>query len=75
MSEPEAKRIFKQVPLPSDPPKVWKAKLKQSLENIEFLKKRKLQILKESGIRTPAAQPSGLTEAEELELQMLERLE
>ena len=74
MSEPEAKRIKKQIPMPTDPPTVWKAKRNQSLKNIAFMKKRRLQILKESGLRTPKAE-TGLTPAEEAELRFLESLE
>jgi hypothetical protein len=53
MSEPEAKRIMKQIPDITDPPARWKAKHKQSLKNIKMMEKRKLQILKQSGIRVP----------------------
>ena len=53
MSEPEAKRIVKQIPLPEDPPISWKSKRKQSLKNIAFMKKRRLQVLRESGLRVP----------------------
>ena len=74
MSEPEAKRIKKQIPEPTDPPTVWRAKRNQSLKNIAFMKKRRIQVLKESGIRTPNIS-GNLTEAEEAELRFLEGLE
>lgn len=53
MSEPEAKRIMKQVPDVNDPPSVWKAKWKQSMNNVKFLQEEQLKILKESGLKVP----------------------
>lgn len=53
MSEPEAKRIMKQIPDITDPPIRWKAKWEQSLKNIERMHKRRLQILEQSGLRVP----------------------
>lgn len=53
MSEPEAKRIMKQIPDITDPPARWKAKWEQSLKNVERIQKRRLQVLQQSGIRVP----------------------
>ena len=53
MSEPEAKRILKQIPDETDPPTVWKAKWQQSKKNIEMMQKRRKQVLKESGLKVP----------------------
>ena len=53
MSESEAKRIMKQIPDITDPPVRWKAKWEQSLKNIERIKKHRLQILEQSGLRAP----------------------
>ena len=53
MSEPEAKRIMKQVPDVNDPPSVWKAKWSQSKRNVSVLRKKRLEIMRKSGIRTP----------------------
>lgn len=53
MSEPEAKRIMKQIPDITDPPARWNAKWKQSKKNLEFLQRRRLEILQQSGLRVP----------------------
>jgi len=53
MSEPEAKRIMKQVPDVNDPPSVWKAKWKQSRRNISVLRKKRLEVMEKSGVKTP----------------------
>lgn len=53
MSEVEAKRIMKQIPDITDPPARWKAKWQQSKRNLEFLQRRRLQILQQSGLRVP----------------------
>lgn len=53
MSEPEAKRILKQVPDETDPPTVWNAKHAQSVKNIKMLQKRRKQVLRESGLKVP----------------------
>ena len=53
MSEPEAKRIMKQVPDVNDPPSVWKAKWKQSKRNVAVLRKKRLEVMRKSGILTP----------------------
>lgn len=57
MSETEATRILKQVPDITDPPKRWQAKWEQSKKNLEFLQKRRIEILRQSGIRVPQGQP------------------
>ncbi len=56
MSEVEAKRIMKQVPDITDPPIRWEAKWRQSKKNLEFLQNRRLEILRQSGIRVPEDQ-------------------
>jgi hypothetical protein len=56
MSEQEANRIMKQVPDIIDPPARWKAKWEQSKKNLEFLQKRRMEILGQSGIRVPGGQ-------------------
>jgi len=53
MSEPEAKRIMKQVPDVNDPPSVWKAKWNQSKRNVAVLREKRLEIMRKSGIKTP----------------------
>ena len=53
MSEPEAKRILKQVPQETDPPVRWLAKWRQSKKNLKFLQKRRAEILRQSGLRVP----------------------
>jgi len=53
MSEPEAKRIMKQVPDVNDPPSVWKAKWNQSRRNVAVLRKKRLEVMRKSGIKTP----------------------
>ena len=68
MSEPEAKRIMKQIPRPEDPPTVWAARHKQSLLNITAMKKRRLQILKESGIRYGPNKKDGLTQEQKISI-------
>ncbi len=56
MSEVEAKRILKQVPQETDPPARWEAKWRQSKKNLEMLQKRRLEILKQSGLQAPGGQ-------------------
>jgi hypothetical protein len=53
MSEQEAARIMAQVPAVTDPPERWLAKWEQSKKNLEMLQKRRLEILKQSGLRVP----------------------
>ena len=53
MSEPEAKRIMKQIPDENDPPIRWRAKAKQTRKNLDFLQKRRSEVLKKSGIVSP----------------------
>lgn len=53
MSEVEAKRIMKQIPDVNDPPSVWKAKWNQSRRNIAVLRKKRLEVMRKSGIKTP----------------------
>ena len=53
MSEVEAKRIMKQIPDVNDPPKVWGAKWKQSRRNISVLRKKRLEVMRKSGVLTP----------------------
>ncbi len=56
MSEPEAKRILKQVPQETDPSARWEAKWRQSKKNLEMLQKRRLEILQQSGLQVPGGQ-------------------
>jgi len=56
MSEVEANRIMKQVPDITDPATRWKAKWEESKKNLEFLQKRRMEILEQSGIRVPGKQ-------------------
>lgn len=44
MSEPEAKRIMKQIPDFSDKPNVWKQKLDATRENMQVLKRRTIEL-------------------------------
>ncbi len=54
MSEQEAKRIMKQIPDITDPPARWKAKKKQTEINLRAIQRRRIQVLKQSGIRAPS---------------------
>lgn len=56
MSEVEASRILKQVPQETDPPVRWRAKWQQSKKNLEFLQKRRREVLRQSGLRVPGGQ-------------------
>lgn len=53
MSEPEAKRIMKQLPSETDAPSVWLSKWEQSIRNLETINKRRAEVLRESGLRVP----------------------
>jgi len=53
MSEVEAERIMKQIPDITDPPARWQAKWEQTKKNLEFLQKRRMEILQQSGLRVP----------------------
>ena len=50
MSEPEAKRIMKQVPDPENPPTVYEARLKRTRENVYMMAQKRRQVLQASGI-------------------------
>lgn len=54
MSEPEAKRIMKQVPDITDPPKRWRAKWSQTVKNLKIIRKRREEVLRASGVKVPA---------------------
>jgi hypothetical protein len=56
MSEPEARRIMKQIPDITDPPARWKAKWEESLKNVRMMEQRKLEVLRQSGLRVPENQ-------------------
>lgn len=56
MSEPEAKRIMKQVPDITDPVKRWKAKWEESKKNIQAIERRRLEILGQSGLKVPVGE-------------------
>lgn len=60
MSEQEAKRIMKQIPDITDPPKRWLAKWEQSKKNLDFLQKRRLEILRQSGFVVPGETPMNI---------------
>lgn len=53
MSEAESKRILKQVPNENDAPEVWLSKWEQTNRNLEELNKRRLEVIKQSGLRVP----------------------
>lgn len=53
MSEPEAKRIMKQVPDITDPPARWLAKWNQTVKNLDSIRKRREEVLEASGVRVP----------------------
>lgn len=53
MSEVEAKRIMKQIPDITDPPTRWLAKWRQTKRNLEFIQRRRTQVLRQSGLRPP----------------------
>ncbi len=55
MSEVEANRIRKQIPLITDPPARWEAKWEQSLKNLEFLQRRRKEVLRQSGLKAPGS--------------------
>lgn len=59
MSEPEAKRIMKQIPDITDPPTRWKAKLEQTRKNLKDIQKRRSQVLQKSGIVSPLEEQTG----------------
>ena len=60
MSEPEAKRIMKQIPDVTDPPSVWQAKWNQTRKNLFNVRKRRLEVMERSGIKIPE-EPIGKT--------------
>ncbi len=53
MSEQEASRIMKQIPLETDPPIRWRAKKKQTEQNLRIIQRRRIQVLQESGLLAP----------------------
>ena len=57
MSEVEAKRIMKQVPDVTNPPKVWMARWTQTKKNLAMLRKKRIEIMEASGIRVPEPTP------------------
>ncbi|MHA2063547.1 MAG: hypothetical protein ACXABY_04105 [Candidatus Thorarchaeota archaeon] len=59
MSEPEAKRIMRQLPDKENPPTVWNARWNQSLINFREVQKRRTEVLRKTGFRTPELEPSG----------------
>lgn len=52
MSEPEAKRILGQVPDPTNPPEVWKARLQETRKNIKRVAERRREVLSKTGVDT-----------------------
>jgi len=71
MSEVEAKRILKQVPQETDPPARWEAKWRQSKKNLEFLQKRRLEILQQSGLQVPSGQTIDIRNMSDEELRKI----
>ena len=71
MSEVEAKRILKQVPQEKDPPARWEAKWKQSKKNLEMLQKRRLEILRQSGLQVPMGQTINIENMTDEELRKI----
>lgn len=71
MSEVEAKRILKQVPQETDPPVRWEAKWKQSKKNLEMLQKRRLEILRQSGLQAPMGQTINIEDMTDEELRRI----
>ncbi len=61
LSEPEAKRIMKQIPALTDAPSVWQAKWEQSRKNLEMLNKRRLEVLEQSRVIAPREAQDELT--------------
>ncbi len=62
MSETEAKRIMKQIPDTIDPPARWRAKWEQTRKNLQFIQKRRSEVLRQSGLRVPADGALDLTD-------------
>ena len=56
MSEQEANRIMKQIPLETDPPARWRAKKKQTEINLRAIQKRRIQVLQQSGLLAPGSE-------------------
>ncbi len=56
MSEQEAARIMKQIPDIIDPPARWRAKWEQTKKNLEFLQRRREEVLRQSGLKVPTAE-------------------
>jgi hypothetical protein len=71
MSAEEATRILKQVPQEKDPPARWEAKWKQSKKNLEFLQKRRLEILRQSGLQAPVGQTINIEDMTDEELRTI----
>lgn len=57
MSEVEAKRIMKQIPDMTDPAARWRAKWRQTQKNLQTIQRRRTEVLRQSGLRVPEAQP------------------
>lgn len=57
MSEPEAKRIMRQVPDENNPPAVYEARLKRTRENVSMMAKKRREILQQSGIDVSGLAP------------------
>jgi len=68
MSEVEATRILKQVPQETDPPTRWEAKWRQSKKNLEMLQKRRIEILRQSGLQAPGEQTINIEDMSDEEI-------
>lgn len=44
MSEPEAQRIARQIPMPTDKPEVWRQKFQATMENLRVMEQRILEL-------------------------------
>ncbi len=56
LSESEAKRIMKQIPLITDPPTRYQAKWTQTMKNVQDIYNRQLEVIGQSGLRVPGVE-------------------
>lgn len=71
MSEKEATRILSQVPQETDASSVWTAKWKQTIQNMERVNKRKIEVLRQSGVRAPETAVGPMDELNRLDAEIL----
>lgn len=72
MSEPEAKRIMKEIPDITDPPERWKAKAAQTRRNLQAIQKRRSEVLKRSGIVSPLDGQTGIIDVGSMTLEQVQ---